>query len=168
MFSKFVNGTNHQVTMAAALRRSNTYSQNVTDKQRKAFREGICGQLEEMAKQYTIKVSDQQHLKNIKRLQKFAASNHHSVLKDSQLKLGVAQKALNLYLKLQWSQGQIVEPPHCPLDAVIIKKLPIEHQCNWTDLNDLKKYKALIKAVKKLADAEGKSIAEWELVAYQE
>jgi len=41
MFTKFINGTFNQVTMAAALRRSNTYSPNAPAEEKKAFRVGI-------------------------------------------------------------------------------------------------------------------------------
>jgi len=167
-FDIFVNGTINQVTMAAALRRSNTYEKNATDKQRKKFREGLCLQLEKLAKNYKSTVSVEDHLQNIKLLQEFSKSYHSSILIGGKIKLGVAQKALNLYLKLQWSQGKVKKPPHCPLDAVIINKLPSKPDYTWTEMTSLTQYKSLMEKVKKMADADGKSIAEWELVVYQE
>lgn len=152
--------------MAAALRRSNTYCENVTDNEKRAFREDICGELEEIAKQYTTTVDDQTHLKNIKRLQKFA-KRHKDILAGKELRVGIAQKALNLYLKLQWALGNIKEPPHCPLDAIIIKKLQNAPPCKWTELNNFGTYEALIQAARELADAKGQSIAVWELEEYQ-
>ncbi len=167
IFEKFLIGTINQVTLSAALRRSNTYTENSSNKKRIEFREGLCGKLKELAKGYKNKVSENQHIENIKLLQKYSKI-HKSVLEGGKIKFGIAQKALNLYLKLLWSQGKVIEPPHCPLDAIIINKLPSEFKCNWTELTKVAEYKKLMKAVKYEAEKKKKSIAKWELKIYQE
>jgi hypothetical protein len=48
-------------------------------------------------------------------------------------KYGVAQKLLNLFLKYLWCLGTIAEPPHCPVDRIIIGKTCYKDK-NWTEI----------------------------------
>jgi hypothetical protein len=92
-------------------------------------------------------------------------------LHENKFRIGTAQKLLNLYLKLYWCIGEIAEPPHCPIDRVIIGALdPKYHDINWTTLDDLALYQQLIDAVKSLASGgdDQLSVAAWELKNYPE
>jgi len=166
-FKEFINGTLNQVTMNAALQRSNTYEQNTSDRQRRDFREDLCSGLEKIAQNYKSPVSVDKHLINIQQLQG-VSRKHRDILDGGRIRIGVAQKALNLYLKLLWSLGKIKEPPHCPLDSVIINKLPRACRRNWTEITTVRQYEILMKEVDKKAKEEGKSIAEWELKVFHE
>jgi hypothetical protein len=167
MFDKFIYGTINQVTMAAALRRSNTYNDSTTDKQKRDFRNDLCEKLKELSTQYkNNNVTERCHLTNIKSLQEYANKNHKKILKKGKLKYGVAQKALNLYLKLLWSIKKIKEPAHCPIDSIIINKLPKDNYKNWTEITTEKQYLKIIKAIRKAANESKLSIAKWELKVY--
>ena len=90
-------------------------------------------------------------------------------LNNDGLKIGVAQKAINLYLKYLWCLCLIEEPPHCPLDRNIISNLKENNDVSWTDLVDdigKRKYKEIMDEIGELARDEGRSIAEWELLQY--
>ena len=49
--------------------------------------------------------------------------DHGDVLNGGKLFFGVAQKALNIYLKYLWCSNFDVRPPHCPFDYDIISRL---------------------------------------------
>jgi hypothetical protein len=48
------------------------------------------------------------------------------------MRIGLAQKALNLYLKYLWCLGEIHEPPHCPLDSIVLGQVPGCKDVRWT------------------------------------
>ena len=93
------------------------------------------------------------------------------LLRKERFRIGIALKALNLYLKNLWCLGQITTPPHCPLDRLIIDKLGLKwnerSQYDWTKLDDIEKYKELISRCDEVARKEKyRNIAEWELKVY--
>jgi len=91
-------------------------------------------------------------------------SKFPNILNCGEITLGVVQKILNLYLKYQWSLGNIPEPPNCPFDRIIIEKLKIKPTPSWTTLNCPKDYLYLVERAKDIAGK--KSIAQWELEAF--
>jgi hypothetical protein len=165
-FDKFLNGTICQVTLAAALRRSGTYEQEVEDSRKRKFRTNLRKCLREISVQYSSPVTEDIHCENIKKIQDLAASGFEDILAGGKIRIGVAQKALNLYLKLYWSIARIPTPPHCPIDSRILVKLPGEDWGNWTEINHMSTYKKIINAIRREATNEGLSIAEWELKKY--
>jgi hypothetical protein len=82
-------------------------------------------------------------------------------LKNGRFRIGIAQKALNLYLKYLWCVGLIPMPPHCPFDSSIIGHLPECMNFNWTAIDSIDDYQKLVNSARKKAD--DKPIAEWEL-----
>ena len=65
----------------------------------------------------------------------------------------------NLYLKYLWCIDIICEPPHCPIDKIILNKLK-DYKTSWTKMNK----DDYIRAIKKINFVRGKeSIAQWEL-----
>ena len=82
-----------------------------------------------------------------------------AILKDNVFRVGITQKAFNLYLKYLWCLGLRWiehEPPHCPFDRIVIGKLG-GGLTAWTKVNDKKNTRALwrqliknVKRVKKL------------------
>lgn len=80
------------------------------------------------------------------------------------MKFGHAQKALNLYLKYHWCFGMLPMPPHCPLDSIVLKKIPGFTQERWTRLDSSERYVNIISAAK--VQANGVPLAVWELDVY--
>lgn len=136
----------------------------VNEKCRKLFRDFIK---EEVQNLYTNSyksnaVSESDHVQNLCKLKGSIEKMHSSILKNRRITLGTIQKVVNLYLKYQWCVGNSDHmPPHCPIDAIIIKKLDLKEKVNWTELNDKQSYLILISKVKEIAEDE--PIAEWEL-----
>ena len=89
-------------------------------------------------------------------------------IKKKQFKIGRAQKLINLYLKYLWVAGKIqTPPPHCPFDETILEQLGKKVE-KWTKTDDIAQYKCWVDAACKAAKKENLSIAEWELVKYNE
>ena len=61
-------------------------------------------------------------------------------------------------MKLYWSIGKMAKPEICPLDRIVLHKGNKINE-NWTEINDIAKYKDLMSKVL----AKHKNIAEWEL-----
>jgi hypothetical protein len=81
-------------------------------------------------------------------------------------RIGIAQKFLNLLLKYLWALDLITEPPHCPVDRVVID-LSSEHiVLNWTEMTTVDEYMSAIAAFKRDAAKCNLSLAHWELLHY--
>jgi len=85
----------------------------------------------------------------------------------NKFRFGTTQKLVNLYLKYQWCLGWRDEPPHCPFDGIILgEKLGLPDK--WTKSDDVRDYLSWVKEAEKRASSEGKTIAQWELEAWND
>lgn len=122
---------------------------------------------ENILPQYRVIVGEQKHCENIRDLINYANKIDPDLLGEKGYKYGVAQKVLNLALKYYWCLGQIKEPPHCPIDKIVIDKTPFKGNINWTQILTERKYLQVITAIRSLAEQENRSIAQWELHNYE-
>ena len=79
-------------------------------------------------------VSEDEHIRNILKIIDFANKADTGILGRDLYKFGVAQKLLNLALKYYWCLAEVVEPPHCPVDRIIIDKTIYKGKINWTQI----------------------------------
>ena len=126
---------------------------------------------------YKNLVSEESHNSRIKEMCASLSQEHERILHDGEMRVGVLQKGLNLYLKCLWCLREIPWPPHCPLDSVILKKAKLP-KAKWTRLNCITKYQKWIKQCAKVAEQhpcvlqndeiqkEG-ILSCWELIEYQ-
>jgi hypothetical protein len=93
---------------------------------------------------------------------------HGDVLHEGRMKLGHAQKALNLYLKYRWCLGVASQPPHFPVDAIILRRIPEyrDGKTAWTQLDSPQAYLEIINAARRVA-GDNQTLAEWELRCYR-
>jgi hypothetical protein len=95
-----------------------------TDGARTVVGNALKSKLRSLAWQYySRKVDDVTHIRNIAALARFVSTTSGVFLNGGTLFFGVAQKALNLYLKCLWCWDPNFIPPHCPFDDKIIKSL---------------------------------------------
>lgn len=159
--------------LSAAFQRSTTYrkDEDFSSKQKDALRETLKSFLRSTVNDplYVAgSVSDSQHRSKIIELADAVSSQHANLLEGEKFRIGSAQKILNLYLKFHWCMGKIAEPPHCPLDRIVIERLAKKyHTHKWTKLDSIGDYQLLIDALRELATRGGCSIAQWELQAYE-
>jgi hypothetical protein len=163
---EFMNGQVFAMTLAATAQRSNMYAAELTEVERKPVQRTLRFVLEEICAAYVTPVDDLQHVLNIGMVAQTLSNEHGALLKAGRMKFGHAQKALNLHLKYLWCSERIPMPPHCPLDSIILKKIPGFTQIRWTQLDSSKKYEEIISAAKCKASLQNLSLPEWELIEY--
>ena len=157
--------TFHAIALAAAFQHGKVYSKRVTADDRARFQNGVREALEALEPQYSSPVSHARHVAVIEEFASSLSVRHGGVLRKGRMRIGVAQKAVNVYLKFAWLAGWIPAPPHCPFDARIIALLPHGlRSLKWTALDDIGKYEQLVEAARSLAGS--RSLAAWELFEY--
>lgn len=153
----------------ASVQRSNLYKPNF-DSQKKltgAFRKTLVNFFEEsLLKSYINPCEEDTHIDNLEMFAAFGTTAGSGYLGPDGYKLGVAQKFLNLMLKYLWCIGTISEPPHCPVDRIIISRTELKGKMNWTEIKTTCEYKKAIGAIKKSANEAGLSVAQWELKVF--
>jgi len=151
-------------SIIASLQRSSVYAPGASESDRLELGKILRKSLIDIAKQYSVLVTEETHLKNITQFADNVSSKCKSFLLHGRFRIGIAQKALNLYLKYLWCLDQIPTPPHCPFDSRIITLLPENKQVPWTKFDDITIYNSLVVAAKKIAGSL--SLSEWELHVY--
>ena len=153
------------MSISASLQHAGIYKDKIRDDERLVFRVALGRILLEISADYKNPVSESRHEENIELLVQMMSDQFGGLFKDGKYRIGLAQKALNLYLKYLWCEEEIPAPPHCPFDRMIIEELLKEKPINWTDMDDMKDYRQLVSAARE--KAQGVSLAEWELKTYQ-
>jgi hypothetical protein len=148
-------------TAFRALERAETYLDSTPIETKVKLRDVLRKKLEKLGEGYSIPVPNETHLANIVDLSDELSAQFRGCLREGRFRIGIAQKALNLYLKYLWCLGQIPLPPHCPFDSRVISRLPACRGLNWIDIDDIKLYMQLVKVAKNTAGE--RSLAEWEL-----
>lgn len=155
------------LTINGALGRSWTYEKSAPDKVRAAFRKDLQNTLYAMEGTYNSAVTEKYHISNIETLADSLSAKYSTYLIGGRFRIGVAQKAINLYLKYLWCIDSIHLPPHCPFDRNIIIQLPWCGHIQWTEFDSIAEYMQLIEKAKEVAKASGyQSLAEWELALW--
>ena len=154
------------LTLLGALGRSNTYLKSALEEERVELRDKLRAKLKDVGTRYMSPVDDSSHVANICEIADEMTSQFSRFLKRERFRIGIAQKALNLYLKYLWCLGEIPAPPHCPFDSIVIAHLPKERQRPWTSIDKAEDYMALVGAARVIAGES--SQAEWELKVWNE
>lgn len=169
--NKFLKDMVISNSISAAFQRAGVYCKglddNNTDKEK--LRKALGEKLYSLGKQYAKKtIGEKEHCQNIKNLADELTGAFSGILKDGRFRIGIAQKALNLYLKYLWCLGEIETPPHCPIDRNIIEKLDLDKNTpkEWTKINTIKEYENLIIKCQEKAGNQI-TISEWELYEFQ-
>lgn len=116
------------------------------------------------------------HVLSIVRLADELSNTHAAILRGNsrgqpRFRIGIAQKALNLYLKYLWCMKVIQRPPHCPFDRIVLDKLakfvdgdPLEPWIQMDSCAEYRRYVAAAERARKAASFD--SLAEWELAVW--
>lgn len=136
-------------------------------KERQNFKVYMRKEVIEMVKKYKVKkCSEEEHLKNISKLSKLSKS-YSKILNNGALSFGISQKILNLFLKQMWCAGKLKnEPPHFPIDRIIINKLNAGN-ISWSKMKNDIEYLKVIKKAKSHPQFRG-SLAKLELELYND
>lgn len=164
--ASFLSSELFSLTLMATTQRAKLYSEDATDAERATLRSALREALDEFTPKYEKSVTDAVHLANIESLSKGLSASHKTVLAGGRLRIGSAQKALNLHLKYMWCLGRAAMPPHCPIDAIVLARVPGCSAVRWTKLDSIIDYEQLIRRVRKVAGEI--PLAVWELHLYNE
>ena len=145
-------------SMKSTLGRNSVYSRGEIGNERMAFRSKFASIIRAAAEQYKRPVSDDEHCATIRTIANGLSTEFNPILRGGRLRYGTAQKMLNLYLKYLWRLGSIVEPPHCPVDSIVLGAGGIEGR--WTESNSEEEYRYWIKHLR--WKAHPLSLSQWE------
>ena len=154
---------------AASVQRAKLYDSKIKPEDRNSvvFRAAVLQYIEKiLIPKYKSACTEADHIANIESLVHYATVAGKEILGDSGYKFGVAQKLLNLLLKYLWCLGHIAEPPHCPIDRIILNKTALKDRLNWTQIVTAKQYGSAIAAIQTVASKQGLTLAQWELKFY--
>lgn len=161
MKNKFLDNELWILSIAGAFQRAKIYAEYSPEKQRIAFRQKLRTKVLDLFRQYNNPVSEEQHVANIVDL---IECTKDDILIGGQLKFGSAQKLFNLFLKYEWCRSDdMPEPPHCPVDRIVLSELDRYNPESWTRISGADEYLNLINKLKEQASKEMLSLAEWEL-----
>lgn len=151
------------LSFGGGFQRANLYALDADEREKTKFRAAIREKVKEIVadKYHKSTVSSSEHIEVLLEIKLWIDSHFSSILRNGEIKIGVVQKLVNLYLKYQWCMGLIDRPPLCPFDRIVIGKLRLKNPPNWTEIDDINTYKNLVEKAAEVA--KPMSIAEWEL-----
>ena len=161
---RFLSDVAFGIALAGTAQRGNLYGRESTTDERNRFRLALRQALENFTDQYRSPVTHDRHIANIDDLSRTLSKRHPAALNGQRFRIGSAQKALNLYLKMLWCFDRIPTPPHCPFDRIVLSHVPGCERVNWTQLDSLPEYERIARCARSAAN--GVSLAEWELHLY--
>ena len=106
-------------------------------------------------------VSKEEMLAEIQDFAKHCTKEYGAILHEGKMRLGIAQKLITLMAKYLWVSGQLkAPPPLIPYDGIIKGLLRNKELKDWTALDDISDYEAILAAIDKVASGKP---SEWEL-----
>ena len=150
-------------TQSSSFQRGCVYVEDIYEQDKQPFVIAFHDKLKSLKEKYQETVSEKDHIKNIIQFQDELTEEFPTILRNERMRLGTAQKAVNLYLKFLWCLGDIKMPPHCPIDGKVLTE--IGANVRWTELDDVEEYRGIIDLIR--IEAGNQSIAEWELEFWQ-
>ena len=156
------------LSWGASVQRARLYKSGSDPTERAKFRTDVIKYVRDLLIPLYKKrcVTEREHLQNIEELSGHGSRLGRSILGKDGYRIGVAQKLLNLQLKYLWCADLVAEPPHCPVDRVIINKTKLRNQVSWTQMTSIDEYSEVISAIREESDASGCSLAQWELKVF--
>ncbi|MDP2575362.1 hypothetical protein Q8W40_24415 [Vibrio penaeicida] len=154
-------------TQSAAFQRGYVYSSNVSDSDKSKFSKYFRSRLRSLESTYSSQPNEMEHIEIIESFREDISNKYAHLLQGNKLRFGTAQKAVNLYVKFLWTLGYIEEqPPHCPIDGIVLKSLGLKDK--WTELDCRQRYKQIIESVRQEASKNKMTIAEWEIMLWND
>lgn len=153
--------------IGAAFQRSLIYADGIESDAKEQLKRDLEEHLRRIETQYNRSVSSEKHMQTIANVVKRMSRKHANILKDRRFRVGIAQKAVNIYLKLLWCYGWISEPPHCPIDSIVLAEVG-DKKTKWTKIDDIKEYRSAIERIQAHIHQTGAmvSLSKWELYVW--
>jgi hypothetical protein len=153
--------------IGAAFQRALIYGDKNDNGLKDQVKRDLEGHLRRIETRYQRNVSSEKHLQTISGVAKNMSNKHAHILKNGRFRVGIAQKAVNIYLKLLWCYGWIPEPPHCPIDSIVLAKVG-DRITKWTIMDDIEDYRTVIERIQAYIRQAGlkMSLSKWELYVW--
>jgi hypothetical protein len=151
-------------TQGSSFQHAKVYGNNVSASQKQVFQNDFRRKLRALEIPYRNLVTEENHITTIRDFANQLSQAHPNVLANGRLRIGIAQKAINLYLKFLWSIDLIHEPPHCPVDRIVLTALG--NNTNWTELDDIQDYLNIINSIR--SQGGNGSPSQWEYNLWHE
>jgi len=150
--------------IGAAFQRSIIYSDSASTADKDQLKRALERCLRKVERQYASQVSSNKHLQTISGVARSISGHYAAILSNGRFRVGTAQKAVNIYLKLLWCYGWIPEPPHCPVDSIVLAAIG-DAKTKWTKIADIAEYSKVIDAIRQhIAETSPEtSLSDWEL-----
>lgn len=116
--------------------------------------------------QYEDPVSIDSYEEDVWRLRRTMNLSFTDSFREPGFRVSHAQKSLSVFLKHLWCMNRIVEPPACPVDRVVLQKVTHGPPGTWTRVDSLAEHRELFARIRSAAEAEGRSVAQWELLTF--
>jgi hypothetical protein len=159
--------------LAAATQHNSLYAKNASVQQKTRLRSDWKDFLLSLEASYRQPKSGEFLIKDILRLRRRMNAHHGTAFRttphprfntDPGFRLSHAQKSITVFLKHLWCLGRIAEPPHCPVDGIILGKAGLKYpKTKWGYVNDPATHCGQIEFLRKAADKSAQNLAEWEL-----
>lgn len=160
------------MAIKASVQRNNLYSSNIKSgsQERKEVGRVWRDKLLDITKKYEKPISRGQYLEDVAELKEFMNKtfegyfNNDKYFKDPGFRLSHSQKSISVFLKHLWCMDQVQEPPCCPVDAIILKRIGLSYPDNsWGKINQMDDLVKKLKLIEQFASNNSLSIAKWEL-----
>lgn len=161
--TKFIKQELYILSWNASVQHNKIYNTECSASERSKFRKDIIDYIDSnIMPKYNSVLSEDAHYDNINLVKKYAEQIGLDVLSNKKYKIGTAQKLLNLSLKYFWCANWIKEPPHCPVDKIILDKVGIK--LSWTKIDSIEEYRRIINEMR--VKINRNDLAKWELEIY--
>lgn len=159
MKEAFLNKATLSDSFISSVQRARIYVPNLNDTQKRPFKNGFKERLACLEAMYREPVDCDSHISCIREFSNELSRDYGGVLVGSRLRIGIAQKGVNLCLKYLWCLDRIPEPPHCPVDAIVLRA--IHSRQKWTQVDSTDDYREIIAECQRVA--QNRSLSQWEL-----
>lgn len=155
----------------AAAQHNALYARSTPVERRNGIRADWKSMLLELSGKYCATVDDGAYEADLEVLVGNMNGRHGKYLRgEEELPLGCAtgfrishaQKSLSVYLKHLWCMDAVSEPPQCPIDSYVLRKLGIPG--TWTRIGTIEEHRQIVQAMR--SNVGSQSLAQWELLAF--
>jgi len=163
-----------RITLDGSFQRANIYRKStvINDSVKTGFRNYLAQHLKQTLTEISARdaYTDEDHYNILQIFSENVGKEYQEILSEGKLRIGTAQKLLNLYWKFSWLlKPDIPKPIHCPFDSIVIAALNIPgNHILWTKMDSIQEYEALVTACKlQIGNLNVENcIADWELKLY--
>jgi hypothetical protein len=161
------------LSIKAALGHNSLWRQGATTKDKLPAKEFWRDQLLALIAKYKTPKNDMEYERDICHLKKTMNGQFNSIFRkdvhpryktDPGFRVSHSQKSISVFLKHMWCMGELVEPPQCPVDRVILTYAGLRQPENkWGYVNLIEVHQKLILHLRSKAKKASLSLARWEL-----